>query len=297
MNVPYHACIAFLTAVCIVPTSLSFAQRPVARGIDNAPTHGSMGAKKERDRESKDLARRGFNLVRTGEPKAALPLLHQSLVLKDSNGIAYIGLAEAYAELGDYRKSLEYYRSIMYRTPAQGWHSSLTNDYEHLIGFATVLQRVGAIQESEKAYIRALAFVPSDVAGYLYSPIGNRQTDTRKMTASLHLASAVLFYERGRDSRLPSVHNVGLQKQEQAIRQAISTAPDYAPAYLMLGETLEHQSQRESAQKKPGGGATAKREAFQAYKRAAMLGTGDTKTAAQKGLKGYWFADMATPKP
>ena len=181
----------------------------------------------------------------------------------------------------------------MYDWPGKRWGISLSNDYDHLLRFAVTLNNAGNRREAQTVYQKAITMMPSRLMPYAYVPDSIHVFDAKKMTAFYHLMLSDVAKDEARVGK-PSEAEKNLAKRLQEARLAVSIAPNYAPAYLMLAEALEYQSQRESVRKQPGGGEVAKREAAQAYRRAATLGTGDTRAAAQKGLGGYWFADLGT---
>jgi tetratricopeptide (TPR) repeat protein len=242
------------------------------------------------------IARKGLALLRAGNPKAALPLFHQALSIKESNGTAYIGLARAHEALGDQKTSLRYYRKVMYRDPSQGWFSSIASDYEHLIPFAIALQKAGEVKEAQSIYQKAVRVAPSRVASYLYVPDGVHTFDSTKMKASLHLALSDMAERRIHRSKKSDIDSALRERLVEA-QAAVAVAPDYAPAHRMLGDALLYQSQYDSFYKRPEKAKVTKVQALQAYKRAASLGKGETRAAAQEAMRSSWFDDITKAAP
>jgi tetratricopeptide (TPR) repeat protein len=295
MNKKICSVILMCAVLGTLSTAPATAQQAPLPALDN-PAFPVDKARHEQVTRSYAIVRQGQKLLRGGNPKAAIPLFQQALSLKESNSMAYIGLAEAYEALGDRQKSLSYYRKVMYTATGQRWVSSLPNDYEHLIKFAVSLRKAGEEREAQSVYQKATTVAPSGVAPYLYVPDGGHAFDRKKMAASLHLAASDLAEWQAHTGK-KSERDANLAERLAQAKAAVATAPDHAPAHLMLGEALVFQSQYDSFHKRLEKARESKRQALQAYKRAASLGKGRTKAAAQKGMQSYWFDDIARTTP
>lgn len=269
-----------------------------ARGKSNtAAASGKIWDElRAREGRASSLQSQARRLRKGGKLRAAVAAYKQAIELDKSAAGAYIGLADVYSALGDWRSSATSYRKVMYDWPGKRWGSSYSSDYEHLMKFAAVLSKAGESAEARTVYNKALTQAPDDMIVFLYKPGPLQVLDRKKLNASLHLVMADLAKDELSAGK-KSDAEANRKKLLDEVKEAISIAPDYAPAHLMLGQVLLYRSQYESFHKLSDKGRSNKLKAFDAYKRAAALGSGDAKDAALKGMQSYWFHDVGEAAP
>ena len=238
------------------------------------------------------LVSKGTALDGKGDKKGAIVALRKTIQLYPAFGMGYVRLAHVYCQLGQWKDAAATYRVLMYDAKGKKWGSSLSNDYDHLIDFTFILQQAGALTEAKSVYRKACRMAPEKAQRYLYRYTSDKDFDVKTMAASVYLARAdkACF-----DSRVNSKEKKAdyIKKWSANINKALAVAPAYAPAHLMKAEELEHRSQHISFYGDKKKGESVKREAFQAYNRAALLGNNDTRTRADKAMKSYWYSNLA----
>lgn len=120
--------------------------------------------------QSDIAAREGDDLLARGDVNTAIKKYERALLLC-GNPLAYRGLGNAYLATGNYQKSVENFRTLLYPSAGKTWITSAELEPEVLMSFALALVKVGQYEEAIKSYQRGLGFLHRTAQGESNLPI------------------------------------------------------------------------------------------------------------------------------
>jgi len=177
---------------------------------------------------------------------------------------AYRGVAEALAGQGRYGEAVHVYQALIYQDPFK-W-SSVVAETRVQMGYAAALGQAGRWSEAVAVYEKALPDVPQ------VGPSINIHFDPRVPMPALlqsiaHIACGMQYTGNGEN-----------KAAFQAFAKAVQAAPDSDLANFCYGYGWQRLDPKDKAK------ALNEEQARAAFAKAAKLGKGEVKKAAQKAL-------------
>lgn len=209
------------------------------------------------------LARAAAAALDAGRYEEAEADARQSLALGVDSGLAQEILASALNAQGRTQEALEAYQQMA---------DEGTDEPRNLLPYALLLLKAGQWAPAVEAYNKQLPYLGDPFQGAkaaLMSTLGPFTPDTprpRELAIAIHICLGVIYAGAtwGRHSQ-----------DDKALRefeQAVALAPDFGLAHLYYGHKLQSLGRRAEAQA--------------AFRRAAALGHGTVKAAAEEALSG-----------
>lgn len=237
-------------------------QRPMGRsaGMTIAPL---TPAQKENEDKKYRLDQAAAAALDAGRYEEAEDDARQSMSLGHDSGLAEKFLAAALNAQGKVQEALDTYQQMA---------NEGTDDPSDLLPYALLLLKTGQWARAVEAYNKQLPYLGDEFQGSkaaLMSAYGPFSPDTprpRELAVAIHIGLGVTYaaWSWGRHSQ----DDKALHEYEQAV----ALAPDSGLPHLYYGHKLQKLGRRAEAQA--------------AFRRAAALGHGAVKAAAERALKG-----------
>lgn len=196
-------------------------------------------AELERDERSDEFRRKGDEFQKSGNWNKALEAYQVALSYQPHNADACAGMGEVLAGRGKLDMAIRYYRQATGHEPGQKWASSRMGEGDLQFRLVLLLVKAGQYEEALTVYeegVSLLADQDKAAAEALQLPFKAKQilTDPQSQTrlhAAAHVGLGVKYLIDG-----------AAGKAESQIRKALTVVPEFAPAYLYLGNCLSAQN-------------------------------------------------------
>ena len=226
----------------------------------------------------------GNVLFRQGKTEEAIAAYKTALSKSAfAAALAYEALGDLYAAIGREAEAIEAYHQIVYRVPGrdwinsygqslqaliqpegQDWSSSRGTDTDLLMRYALLLSKTGQHAEALQVYQWGLKGLSQEDRRLFALRLSARSFDRRLFEAAAHTAI-------GRRNRALDIPFADAAIAEY--RKALSLRSNFAPAHYLLGNALSMK------------GRSA--EAKAAWQKAADVGRGEVKEAAERALRAF----------
>jgi tetratricopeptide (TPR) repeat protein len=208
----------------------------------------------EKQQESSLLEKEGLEALASGDPGAAISLLIEAYQLSILSDEGWLGLGDAYQELGEIDQALAAWRNL---PPSQDLYIRLTGAYHTLEDFEGLLSDLRKLlthypQEASLYFQTGLVYAairPDSAFAFLEQALSldaKYQEPSRKLMRTIRSARlqdepAYTYVASGRE--LASLDHWILALE--AFRQALLIREDYAEAWAFYGEALQQAGRQE----------------------------------------------------